>query len=174
MILDDSDKEILEDAKKSYDISISSISSYDTKIQQIIILSTTILALVFTIAGFFNVDYTTTTIFAKPLLYLGYFASLIAVVILLLISLILCLKTFTISEYHIISPINMWNGLSSYTDRKEFMNDLIEEIDYNTKKNSEVLHDLWDKYTTAIALLGGGVGVTILLIMFTIFIKIGV
>ena len=58
MDIDDSNKIILEEARKSYDISIESIKSYDSKIQQIVVISTGILAFIFTIGGFFSIEFT--------------------------------------------------------------------------------------------------------------------
>ena len=176
MDLEDSDKLIIEEAKRSHEISIDSIKSYDTRIHQIILISTGSLGLVFTIAGFFSLDYTIEFITLKLLLFLGYFLTLAAIIICLIISLILCFKTFTESEYNIIQPLNMWNGLSPYTNaqKNNFMNDLIEEIDYNITQNSEILYKLWDKYTKAIACLGCGIALIPLFIIFGILIKIGV
>jgi hypothetical protein len=56
MDFEDSDKIILDEARKSYDISTESIKSYDSKIQQVIVLSTGILAFIFTVGGFFSVE----------------------------------------------------------------------------------------------------------------------
>jgi len=172
MDLEDSDEVILDEARKSYDISMESIKSYDSKIQQIVILSTGILALIFTIGGFFSVEFVIENIQKNIILYFGYFATLVATLILLIYSVILCLKTYTMLEYRIIRPINLWNGLSTCTDQKKFMHDLIEEIDHNTYGNIELSRALWDKYTKAIALLGSGIGLTILLVIFSIYIKI--
>lgn len=172
MDLEDSDKKILEESGKSYDISRESIKSYDSKIQQILVISTGILAFIFTIGGFFSVEFIIENIEKNIILYFGYFASLISIFFLLIYSIILCLKTYTMLEYGIIRPLSLWNGLSTYTDKKKFMNDLIEEIDYNTCENIKKSYDLWNNYTKAIALLGSGIGLQILLVIFAIFIKI--
>lgn len=176
MNLDDSDKLIIEEAKRSHETSIDSIKAYDTRIHQIILITTGSLGLVFTITGFFSFNYTAEFITSKSVLFFGYFLTLAAIIICLITSLILCLKTFTISEYNIIQPLSMWNGLSSYTQsqKNNFMNDLIEEIDYNTTQNSEILDNLWDKYTKAIACLACGIALIALFILFGILIKIGI
>jgi hypothetical protein len=176
MDLDDSEKFIIEEAKRSHETSINSIKSYDTRIHQVIIISTGILTIVFTIATFFSVDYTFENITSKFLLFFGYFLSLTLIIICLIASLILCLKTFTISEYHITSPMLMWQGLSHYTQQQKnnFMNDLIAEIDYNTNENSIILNTLWDNYTKAIAFLASGIALIVLFVFFAILIRIGI
>lgn len=172
MNFEDSDKIILDEARKSFDKSTESIKSYDSKIQQILTLSTGILAFIFTIGGFFSVELTLENIQNNVILYFGYFATLIGISILLIYSVILCLKSYTMLEYGIISPIKMWNGLSNCNNSKIFMKDLIEEIDYITGKNEKLSKIIWDKYTKAIAILASGISLTILLVLFSILIKI--
>jgi len=172
MNLEDSDKIILEESRKSYDNSMESIKSYDSKIQHIVILSTGILSFIFTIGGFFSVELTLENIQSNIILYIGYFATMIGIFILLVYSVILCLKTYTMPEYRIIRPIKMWEGLSNCSTTKEFMKDLIEEIDHITYENSQLSYVLWDKYTKAIAVLASGIVLTILLVIFSICIKI--
>jgi preprotein translocase subunit Sec61beta len=176
MDLDDSDKVIIEEARRSHKISVDSIISYDAKIHQIVILSTLILSAVFTIVGFFSLEYTIEKITSKIVLYFGFFISWVLIIICLIIALILCLKTYTISEYNTIRPLSLWQGLSSYTQtqKNNFMNELIEEIDYNTNENSEISNTLWDNYTKAIAFLACGIALMVLFILFAILIKIGI
>lgn len=75
-------------------------------------------------------------------------------------------------EYRIISPLKMWNGLSSSPNQQQFMKDLIEEIDYTTMENARLLSSIWKKYKKAIAVLGSGICLTILLVFFSILIKL--
>lgn len=174
MNLDDSDKAIIAEAKRSHEISTNLIKSYDTKIHQIIVLTTASLSVIFIIASFFGLEYHSEHITKNIILYFGYFTSLTAVLICLIFSLVLCLKTYTISKYSIISPIRLWRGLSSCKSKQKFMNDLIEEIDYNTNKNSQILKNLWDYYTKSIAYLTIGIVLIILFIIFAILIKISI
>lgn len=172
MNFEDSDKIILDEARKSYDISTESIKSYDSKIQQIVVLSTGILAFIFTIGGFFSVEFTLENIKNNIIPYFGYFATLIGISILLVYSVVLCLKAYTMPEYRIIRPINMWNGLSTAINQQKFMKDLIEEIDHTTIENSQLLYSIWKKYTKAIAVLGSEISLTALLVFFSILIKL--
>ena len=172
MNFDDSDKIILDEARKSYDTSTESIKSYDSKIQKVVVLSTGILTFIFTIGGFFTVELTLEKIQNNILPYFGYFATLIGISILLIFSVILCLKAYTMPEYRIIQPIKMWDGLSNSKDQHQFMKDLIEEIDFETNENSNLLDDIWKIYTKAIAVLGSGIALTVLLVFFSIWIKL--
>lgn len=140
---------IYDEAKRSYDLTITSIKTYDTRIHHILILTTASISILFSISGYISAN-----ILIKENDFPSFILLLISVSVLFFISsLILCLRSYNIPTIQLLEPKKVLDGYNELSNESIFLEELIHQIDDNVMQNLKILGHLWENYSKAILLL---------------------
>jgi len=150
---------IYDEAIRSHDITVDSIRTYDKRVHQITLLTTTSLGILFVVIGLSNFNYFSdfsSRLQSDFFVVLGYILTFIAAIFSMIFALFFCLYAYIKSKIYTLEPKKVKYGYDTLKNKKDFLGELILQIGDNCDSNSKVLKIIWDNYKRSIWSLGIG------------------